>query len=256
MWICVCVRGLDGAVRVDLDQRRERHGGEKSSVLARPRQSGDLFLPFFLSLPLSPSPYPRPLAAPVSPLVPHRRCCPRRRAPGVGMRGSPAARGWGAAVPTGGCSQEDSVRLESRSHYTRFCSPLREREREGKKGMGRSPLLLAQFSDVPTFKPGEGEGAFSPAPFSTTRSSFLPISPPLSLSLSPCPPFASCLLWFQSRLHNTKLLLALAHMHTHSPQALYVFWSNLLLPPPLLRPPGFVVSILHTERSSWSFMWL
>lgn len=146
-------------------------------------------------------------------------------------------------MPAGGCLEEDSVQLESRSHYTRLCSPLGEREREGKKGRGRSPLLLAQFSDVPTFKPGEGEGAFSPAPFSTTRSGFLTISPPLSLSLSPCPPFASCLLWFQSRLHNTKLLLALAHMHTHSLQALYVFWSNLLLaPPPLLLALWFLFS--------------
>lgn len=156
-------------------------------------------------------------------------------------------------VPAGGCLEEDSVQLESRSHYTRLCSPLREREREGKKGRGRSPLLLAQFSNVPTFKPGEGEGAFFLAPFSITRSSFLPISPPLSLSLSPCPPFASCLLWFQSRLHNTKLLLALAHMHTHTVYRLFMSSGVTFFSPPR-TPLSIVVSILHTERSSWSFM--
>lgn len=40
-------------------------------------------------------------------------------------------------------------------------------------------------------------------------------SPSLSLSLSPCPPFASCLLWFQSRLQNTKLLLTFILQAVH-----------------------------------------
>lgn len=87
-------------------------------------------------------------------------------------------------------------------------------------------------------------------------------SPSLSLSLSPCPPFASCLLWFQSRLQNTKLLLTFIlqafHHSWRNPHFLFIVASNLqrgreaawssFYIPPLLKKKK--VSFLST-RLGW-----
>jgi len=88
-------------------------------------------------------------------------------------------------------------------------------------------------------------------------------SPSLSLSLSPCPPFASCLLWFQSRLQNTKLLLTFIlqafHHSWRNPHFLFIVasnlprgrevaWSSFYIPPLLKKKKK--VSFLST-RLGW-----
>lgn len=241
--MCVCVRGLDGAVRVDLDQRRERHGGEKSSVLARPRQSGDLFLPFFsfFSFFLSCSP-PLPL---LFLLVPSR-CPPARRWRGWSLTPAvvpPPRLSWswdagvpggvgvgGLVVPAGGCLEEDSVQLESRSHYTRLCSPLREREKGRKEGEGAHFFLLSSPMSLPL---NQGrEKALSPLPLSQRPGAAFSLSLPLFPFLYLPVLHLQAVCFGSSPGSTTQSFSSLSHTCTHSLQALYVFWSNLLLSPP------------------------
>ncbi|KAF6327585.1 hypothetical protein mRhiFer1_008296 [Rhinolophus ferrumequinum] len=98
--------------------------------------------------------------------------------------------GWGFRSV---CWRRTTVSGEEKPLHT-LGSPLRKGEK--KAGVWGVDSLLVQFPGV--CPPSRHEGKPQPPLIGAA---------PLSLSLSPCPPFASCLLWFQSRLQNTKLLL-------------------------------------------------
>ena len=115
--------------------------------------------------------------------------------------------------------EETTVSGEEKPLHT-LGSPLRNGERTprqrpgGRLTPGAVPRGLLSFQ-------ARGEAAAAPHWSSPSR----------SLSLSPCPPFASCLLWFQSRLQNTKLLLTFIlqafHHSWRNPHFLFIVSSNL-----------------------------
>lgn len=99
-----------------------------------------LFLSSWLSLSLL-QPSPRP--------VPRRPCVCPSGSPELGC-GVPGGGGAGGLlVPAGGGLEEDSVRLESRSHYTRSCSPLRERRARREERKGKEPTSSCSVPRCP-----------------------------------------------------------------------------------------------------------
>lgn len=139
--------------------------------------------------------------------------------------------------------EETTVSGEEKPLHT-LGSPLRKGERTPRQRPGGRLTPGAVPRGLPSFQ-ARGEAAAAPH-WS---------SPSLSLSLSPCPPFASCLLWFQSRLQNTKLLLTFIlqafHHSWRNPHFLFIVasnlprgrevaWSSFYIPPLLKKKKSFI----------------
>lgn len=169
------------------------------------------------------------------------------------MRGSPAASGLGGWW----CPQEVAWRRTAFSWragaITHACALLWEKESEKgrKEGEGAHFFLLSSPMSLPLNQ--AREKALSPLPLSQPPGAAFSLSLPLFPFLYLPVLHLQAVCFGSSPGSTTQSFSSLSHTCTHTVYRLFMSSGVTFFSPPP-APLSIVVSILHTERSSWSFM--